>query len=183
MTQPRRESRGHGGGQHRMPLHVGAAPTFFRAKVREAVLPEDFLLSYDERQSCSLYAFARQVGIRWPFGGSAPVRPVFSLRGLAAIEGRAALYHCNVPLCVKALPGPDSHLTLGTRSDDIADRAMKGRPRQSPRCDGGGSPGPRKLRGPGRSGISSNTKDGGNHAHTGGSRMGTVGATVTRRAR
>jgi hypothetical protein len=47
--------------------------------------------------------------------------------GLSAIEGRTALHHCDVPLCVKALPGPGSHLTLGTRSDNMADREMKGR--------------------------------------------------------
>ncbi|MEX5258554.1 hypothetical protein [Kocuria arenosa] len=47
--------------------------------------------------------------------------------GLGAIEGLTALHWCDVPLCVHASLGPSTHLLLGTRSENMADRAMKGR--------------------------------------------------------
>ena len=47
--------------------------------------------------------------------------------GLGAIEGLTALHWCDVPLCVHASLESSTHLLLGTRSDNMADRAMKGR--------------------------------------------------------
>ncbi len=38
-----------------------------------------------------------------------------------------ALHWCDVPLCVHASLGSATHLLLGTRSENMADRAMKGR--------------------------------------------------------
>ena len=37
------------------------------------------------------------------------------------------MHWCDVPLCVHAALEPSTHLLLGTRSDNMADRAMKGR--------------------------------------------------------
>ena len=47
--------------------------------------------------------------------------------GLGAIDGLTALHWCDVPLCVHASLESSTHLLLGTRSDNMADRAMKGR--------------------------------------------------------
>lgn len=47
--------------------------------------------------------------------------------GLEAIRGMDSLHQCDVPLCVKATNDTDSHLTVGTRSDNMLDRARKGR--------------------------------------------------------
>jgi len=47
--------------------------------------------------------------------------------GLDSIERSTALHHCDIPLCVEATSDPEAHLTLGTRSDNMLDRAMKGR--------------------------------------------------------
>ena len=43
--------------------------------------------------------------------------------GLAAIDGLTALHWCDVPLCVHATLEPSTHLLLGTRSENMADRA------------------------------------------------------------
>ena len=42
-------------------------------------------------------------------------------------EGLTALHWCDVPLCVHASLEPSTHLLLGTASENMADRAMKGR--------------------------------------------------------
>lgn len=47
--------------------------------------------------------------------------------GIDEIEGRTSLHDCDVPLCVRATDDPASHLFLGTRSDNMADRARRGR--------------------------------------------------------
>ena len=46
---------------------------------------------------------------------------------LGAIEGLTALHWCDVPLCVHTSLEPSTHLLLGTRSENMADRAIKGR--------------------------------------------------------
>lgn len=47
--------------------------------------------------------------------------------GMEGIEGMQSLHHCDVPLCVRATADTQSHLVLGTRSDNMLDRARKGR--------------------------------------------------------
>ena len=42
-------------------------------------------------------------------------------------QGLTALHWCDVPLCVHASLEPSTHLLLGSRSENMADRAMKGR--------------------------------------------------------
>jgi hypothetical protein len=47
--------------------------------------------------------------------------------GLEAIEDQTALHWCDVPLCVRASLQPNTHLLLGTHSENMKDRALKGR--------------------------------------------------------
>ena len=47
--------------------------------------------------------------------------------GLDNIEGTQSLHDCDVPLCVRATDERTSHLLLGTKSDNMLDRARKGR--------------------------------------------------------
>jgi hypothetical protein len=46
--------------------------------------------------------------------------------GLVAIEDQTALHWCDVPLCVRAFLQPNTHLLLGTASENRKDRALKG---------------------------------------------------------
>ena len=47
--------------------------------------------------------------------------------GQAALESAAILMHsCDVPLCVKAVSGPGSHLWAGTQLENMADKILKG---------------------------------------------------------
>lgn len=56
-----------------------------------------------------------------------PHRYAFMLvHGQAALEDAPVLMHvCDVPLCVKATYGEDSHLWAGTQRDNLIDRARK----------------------------------------------------------
>lgn len=69
--------------------------------------------------------------IKTPQGQKAVAAHRFALGlvhgGINEIEGRTSLHHCDVPLCVRATDDPTSHLVLGTRSDNMVDRARKGR--------------------------------------------------------
>ncbi|WP_104056348.1 MULTISPECIES: hypothetical protein [unclassified Arthrobacter] len=47
--------------------------------------------------------------------------------GMEGIEGLESLHHCDVPMCVRATEDAQSHLILGTRSENMIDRARKGR--------------------------------------------------------
>ena len=47
--------------------------------------------------------------------------------GLKAVEEQTGLHWCDVPLCVHASLEPTTHLLLGTRSENMKDRALKRR--------------------------------------------------------
>lgn len=57
-----------------------------------------------------------------------PHRYAYALtHGQAALESAPILMHsCDVPLCVKAVPGPGSHLWAGTQLENMADKVLKG---------------------------------------------------------
>ncbi len=74
----------------------------------------------------------RRFGVGTPHGRRAVGAHRFPMAlvhdGLDAIKGSDSLHHCNiVPLCVRATHDTDSHLILGTRSENILDRARESR--------------------------------------------------------
>ncbi len=45
----------------------------------------------------------------------------------STIDGLQSLHLCDVPLCVRATTGPDTHLIAGTRSENMRQRSQRGR--------------------------------------------------------
>lgn len=98
---------------------------------------DSYVLRGPEPKSCWIWLGAvsddgyGRFWVRTPDGQRAVSSHRFALAqlygGLDAIKGRTALHHCDVPLCVRATTDPNSCLTLGTRADNMLDRAMKNR--------------------------------------------------------
>lgn len=92
-----------------------------------------------DSQSCWLWVGAISddgYGIFWrkdkDTGKDAPIRAHrYALLILSGEEGigseRHALHRCDNTLCVKATQASDSHLTFGTRSENMIDRSLRGR--------------------------------------------------------
>jgi hypothetical protein len=88
-------------------------------------------------QSCWIWLGAvsddgyRRFRVGTPHGQKAVSAHHFALAlvhdGLDAIKGRDSLHHRDVPLCVRATRDTDSRLILGARSENMLDRARKGR--------------------------------------------------------
>lgn len=98
----------------------------FWAKVAKGPAPEDHWLwraavADDGYGRYTLNAGGRTVAVR-------PHRYAFHLASGRPLDGFGTLMHeCDVPLCVRATTGQDTHVVEGSTRANMLDRARKGR--------------------------------------------------------